>query len=196
MKPEWSPPVLSKEWRNGRGEFFLFFTTTSSSSKSSHTCSRDIGGFYLLSFVSRRWLDALWKCAITDVSGTSALPIHPSFLCLWDGAPPPPVVPAHWFQGLQKGAPQALIFYMGAEKHFYSALPSKPRCLPTACANRSKLVILSNYKLCGPCPKSNCTACILGAYRAFRYLNEQRCLLCLHAAALLILQSCFLVGLI
>lgn len=72
--------------------------------------------------VSRRWLDALWKCAITDVSGTSALPIHPSFLCLWDGAPPPPVVPAHWFQGLQKGAPQALILYMGAEKHFYPTL--------------------------------------------------------------------------
>lgn len=71
---------------------------------------------------SHQWLDALWKCAITDVSGTSALPIHPSFLCLWYGAPPPPVVPAHWFQGLQKGAPQALILYMGAEKHFYPTL--------------------------------------------------------------------------
>lgn len=30
------------------------------------------------------------------------------------------MVPAHWFQGLQKGAPQALILYMGAEKHFFT----------------------------------------------------------------------------
>lgn len=36
------------------------------------------------------------------------------------GRPPPPLVLAHWFQGLQKGAPQALILYMGAEKHLFA----------------------------------------------------------------------------
>lgn len=123
-KQIWSPPILSKEFRNGWGDFFHFFTTMSSSLKSSHTCSRSEAlRFLFIEFlVCCRWLDALWKCAITDVSGTSALPIHPSFLCLRDGAPPPPVVPAHWFQGLQKGAPHALILYMGAEKHFYPTL--------------------------------------------------------------------------
>lgn len=34
------------------------------------------------------------------------------------GHPPPPSVLAQWFQGLQKGAPQTLIPYMGVEKHF------------------------------------------------------------------------------
>lgn len=36
------------------------------------------------------------------------------------GRPPPPLVLAHWFQGHQKGAPQALILYMGVEKHLFA----------------------------------------------------------------------------
>lgn len=121
----WSPPILSKEVRNGWGEIFLFFRQCPQARNLPTLVSgrtEALRFLFIEFFVSCRWLDALWKCAITDVSGTSALPIHPSFLCLWDGAPPPPVVPAHWFQGLQKGAPQALILYMGAEKHFYSTL--------------------------------------------------------------------------
>lgn len=64
-------------------------------------------------------MDVVWKCAITDVSGTSTRPIHP-FYVYEMGRPPPPLVLAHWFQGHQKGAPQALILYMGVEKHLFA----------------------------------------------------------------------------
>ena len=65
------------------------------------------------------------------------------------GRPPPPLVFAHWFQGLQKGAPSALILYMGAEKHLFSphCAQETQRFLPPQYANAAKLITLPNYKI-------------------------------------------------
>lgn len=57
-------------------------------------------------------------------------PPHPStlFMSVSWGAPPPPLVLAHCFLVLQKGAPQALILYMGAENIFLPyTVPRKPK---------------------------------------------------------------------
>lgn len=77
-------------------------------------------------------------------------PPHPPtlFMSVSWGAPPPPLVIAHCFQGLQKGAPQALILYMGAENIFLPyTVPRKPTFLPPPYANAAKLITLSNYKI-------------------------------------------------
>lgn len=74
---------------------------------------------YIKNWVSRRWIDAVWKCAITDVSGTSALPIHPSFLCLWDGAPPTPLGPCTLVSGPSKGGPSSFDPLHGCGKTFF-----------------------------------------------------------------------------
>lgn len=130
----WSPSgFFSPQWGLGAGWL--------AGGEASFTCDHNVLKFetfphfltgaltfvYFKNLVGCRRVDAVWKRAITDVSGTSPPyfppnpPTHPSFLCLWDGAPPPPpLVLAHWFQALQKEAPQALILYMGAEKHFFA----------------------------------------------------------------------------
>lgn len=64
------------------------------------------------------------------------------------GRPPPPLVLAHWFQGLQKGAPQALILYMGAEKHLFALhCAQETKVLPPPYANAAKLITLPSYKI-------------------------------------------------
>lgn len=131
--------------------------------------------------------------------------------CKWDKCPPyspilfmsvrwgapTPCGPCTLVSGPSKGGPSSFDPLHGCRKTFLLyTVPSKPRCLPTTCANRTKLVILLYYKVCVPYPKSICTTSILWAYGALRCLMEQRCLLCLQATALLTRQSCFLLGLI
>lgn len=125
--------------------------------------------------------------------------------CKWDKCPPyspilfmsvgwgapTPCGPCTLVSGPSKGGPSSFDLLHGCRKTFLPyTVPSKPRCLPTTCAEKTKWVTLST----GPCPKSNCTTLVLWAYRALGCLMEQRRLLVLQAAALLTLQSCFLLG--
>lgn len=125
------------------GKSLLHLTTNL---KRSHTFFRENGGpnFALINNRFSHWyINAVWKWALTDESERSALPIHPSFLCLWDGAPPTPLGSRTLVSGPSKGGPLSFDPLYGCRKTSFC---------PTLCpgyqsfCRRSMLIALPNLE--------------------------------------------------